>query len=270
MNKDEIVSLIVKILLMVLSPIAVKYHLDGNTMSAIAADIADAAVLGFSIWSHWNQKKVPETSIAIAPTSPSAQAAMPVGTSTALGKVVGMLLACIVLGLLATPSFAETALQKAAQRNDANKVAVSPLVAASPAGKVTQAAAVNNPLAALQTFTVDDLQAALTDAQAQVPPDQAAINCYTALIPIVQTGVANPLPQGLGGFQLLQKLRDAKAAAANIQSPSGPLAQLNIACAPLVLDVQNTLIQLGIVSGGVVASGGLTLPVSLGALLPFK
>lgn len=149
----------------------------------------------------------------------------------------------------------------------AQKKIVSPVV---PAGSVSQAAATNNPLLALQTFTVNDIQAALDDANAQTPPDQAAINCYTALIPIVQSGVANPLPKGLGGFQLLQKLRDAKAAAANIQSPSGPLAQLNIACAPLVLDVQNTLIQLGIVGGGVVASGGLTLPTALPMLLPFK
>lgn len=139
------------------------------------------------------------------------------------------------------------------------------------AAQITQTQAKSNPLVVLQTFTVTDLQAALADAQGQTPPDQAAVNCYTALIPLVQTGVANPLPTGLGAFQLLQKARDAKALLANIQSPSGPLSQINIACAPLVMDAQAVLIQLGIVGGTVAATGGLglTLPAILPGLLPF-
>jgi hypothetical protein len=97
--------------------------------------------------------------------------------------------------------------------------------------------------------------------------------CYTALIPIVQTGVANPLPAGLGGFQLLQKGRDLKSAIANLQSPTGPLASLNQACAPLVLDVEHTLVQLGIVGGAIAVAGpaaGLTLPIALPGLNLFK
>jgi hypothetical protein len=123
----------------------------------------------------------------------------------------------------------------------------------------------------LQTFTVADLQTALADAQAQTPPDTTSALCYTALIPIVEAGVNNPLPAGLGVFQALQKARDAKALLANIQSPNGPLAALNIACAPLVLDAQNTLIQLGIVGGTVAATGGLALPAlpALPFALPF-
>jgi hypothetical protein len=60
-----------------------------------------------------------------------------------------------------------------------------------------------------------------------------------------------------------QKARDAKTMLAELQAPNGPLSSLNIACAPLVMSVQNTLIQLGIISGavvGVTASGGLALP----------
>ena len=48
--------------------------------------------------------------------------------------------------------------------------------------KVTLQAAQQNPLLALQTFTVTDLQNALADAQAQTPPDVVAAQCYTALI----------------------------------------------------------------------------------------
>lgn len=128
-----------------------------------------------------------------------------------------------------------------------------------------------NPLVVLQ-HTVADPQAALADAQAQNPPDTTAANCYKALIPFVQSQAQNPLPSGAGVFQALQKARDAKAYLANIQSPTGPLAGLNQACAPLVLDVQNTLITLG-VSVGVLANpaaGAATLaglPAAVAAFL---
>jgi hypothetical protein len=124
--------------------------------------------------------------------------------------------------------------------------------AAAP-GKPSVAQAQQNPLLVLQQFTVADLQAALKDAQSQTPPDTTAASCYTALIPFVQSQAQNPLPAGAGIFQALQKARDAKAYLANIQSPTGPLAGLNQACAPLVLDVQNTLLTLG-VSVGVIAN----------------
>ena len=68
MNKDEIISLITKILLMVLTPIAAKQHVDGNTVTAIVTDLVDAGVLGYGIYSHWNMKKVSETAI-ITPAS---------------------------------------------------------------------------------------------------------------------------------------------------------------------------------------------------------
>lgn len=130
-----------------------------------------------------------------------------------------------------------------------------------------------NPLQLLQQFSIDDLNAALTDAQAQNPPDVTSINCYTALIPIIQSNVANPLPAGPGVFQLAQKVRDFKALTANLQSPTGPLASLNQACAAWVLDGVNTFIGLGAKVGLVVGTGGLggVLPALPGLnLLPFK
>lgn len=141
---------------------------------------------------------------------------------------------------------------------------------ANAASKVTKAAVQTaaNPLGVIQSFTEADLTAALADATTN--NDIAAVNCYTALLPIVKSGVANPLPTGLGGFQLLQKARDLQTMLANLQSPNGPLAQLNLACAPLVLDVQNTMVLLGVVGGGVAltgGAGGLALP-GLGALIP--
>lgn len=124
----------------------------------------------------------------------------------------------------------------------------------APAAKLTSAQVQQNPATLLQQFTLEDLQAALADAQAQNPPDMTAINCYQALIPIIQTGVGNPLPKGPGVFQAAQKVRDAKAQLANLQSPTGPLAQFNQACAAYILDAQNTIIGLGAALGIVIGS----------------
>ncbi len=137
------------------------------------------------------------------------------------------------------------------------------------AARLTTAQAVTNQIALIQAFTVSDLQAALADAQAQTPPDTVSASCYSALIPIVQSNVANPLPAALGGFQALQKARDLQNLIANINSPNGPLAPLVTACAPLILSVQNVLVGLGLKAGlvaGVAASGGVALPIALPVL----
>jgi hypothetical protein len=145
-----------------------------------------------------------------------------------------------------------------------------PVVAPEPSGKTPsgkmqlQTSDVEqNPITLIQQFSVDDLNAALVDAQGQNPVDTVAVNCYTALIPIVQSNIANPLPAGPGLFQLAQKVRDFKALTANLQSPTGPLAALNTACAPWVLDGINTFIGLGTQVGLIAAGGGLPLPIHL-------
>jgi hypothetical protein len=135
-------------------------------------------------------------------------------------------------------------------------------------GKITQAQAVQNPFLVVQQFTLSDLQAALADAQAQMPPDTVAATCWQELITIVQAGGFNPLPQGLGAFQAIQKVRDIKQFLANLQAPNGPLSTLNVACAPLVVDGQTTLIQLGIIGGAVAVTNGITLPIALPIPLP--
>jgi hypothetical protein len=140
----------------------------------------------------------------------------------------------------------------------------------APAGTLTAAAVQQNPFALIQKFSVDDLNAALLDAQGQNPPDDTAIQCYTALIPVVQAGILNPLPASPGYFQLAQKARDIKAMAANFQSPTGPLASLNRACAAWVLDGVNMVLSIGAKAGLIAGSGGLAgvLPFSLPIPLP--
>ena len=68
MNKDEVVSLATKILLMVLTPIAVQHHISGDNVTAFVTDAVDILVLSFGVYSHWNMVKAPETAvITLAP-----------------------------------------------------------------------------------------------------------------------------------------------------------------------------------------------------------
>lgn len=157
--------------------------------------------------------------------------------------------------------FAFLALALASPAMAANTI---PLPKAAPAKKqITATQAQQNPLLVIQQFTATDLQNALADANGQTPPDTVAAACYTALLVVVNNPINNPLPTSPGAFLLFQKGRDLQALLANLQSPTGPLAPINTACAPLILSAQNTLIQLGIIGGGVTAiaaSGGTALP----------
>src|SRR5208282_1520892 len=101
-------------------------------------------------------------------------------------------------------------------------------------------------------------------------PDLTSAPCYQALLTLISNPIADPFPTQLGVFLALQKARDAQQMLANLQSQNGPLSALNIACAPLVLSVQNTLLALGIATGAVVGTSGLAIPAlpGLGALLP--
>ncbi len=155
----------------------------------------------------------------------------------------------------------------------ANASPVAPATSAPAAGQLSATQVQQNPLLLIKNFAVSDLQAALADANAQTPPDTSAAACYTALIAVVQSNVANPLPAGPGLFQALQKARDAKALIANLQSPTGPLSSLNTACAPLVMDANATLLALGVTTGLVVGTGGIAIPALPGlagllAILP--
>jgi hypothetical protein len=148
----------------------------------------------------------------------------------------------VIIGLLA--SLALSPAMAAQQPKSTGAGASSPASGKLPATTVQQ-----NPFALIKQFSVDDLNAAILDAQSQNPPDTAAITCYTALLTVVNTNVANPLPASPGAFQALQKARDAKVMMANLVSPNGPLSALNNACAPLILDAQNTLLGLGVAVG---------------------
>jgi hypothetical protein len=94
MNSHEIVTLLVKTLILVLTPIATKYHIDGNLVPAFTTDAADLLVVVYSIWRNTNMKIVPETATAIAlPGATPKPVGAAVGLSTGVAaEVVGALL----------------------------------------------------------------------------------------------------------------------------------------------------------------------------------
>ena len=172
-----------------------------------------------------------------------------------------------VLAMLATPALAQSSRISGTVPVPTPRPASAP--AATPVKQLTPAAVQQNPFALLQQFSAADLTAALADANSQNPPDVTSAQCYTALLALVNSPLNSPLPAGPGAFQLLQKARDMKAFLSNLQSTNGPLSQLNLACAPLVMDVNSVLLALGVSTGIVAASGGTALPAlpALGGLL---
>lgn len=280
----------------------------------IAAGVVALGAFAYGVYLHWNQKSVPENSTALqlpAGAAPPVGAKIDLAPLTGLAKVVGALLVSfLLLQFLTTSVFAAAstpvfisehdawlASQKPQPQKPQRRIMVAqtaapaaspPIIfskvktaapatpAAAPAAKITTAQAQQNPLLVLQQFSAADLQNALNDANAQTPPDTVSAACWSALLTLVNNPINNPLPTAPGAFLLFQKARDLQGLLANLQSPSGPLAPVNTACAPLILSAQNTLIQLGIIGGGVTAvgaSGGLALPAmpllaSLLAILP--
>ncbi len=103
----------------------------------------------------------------------------------------------------------------------------------------------------LQTFTVDDLKAALADANAQTPPDTRHAQCWEAAIPVVENfkleAVVPPRP---GLAQLMQKTFNLKSAKSQI--PDG-LVQ---ACALTIADLNLTLAQFA----GMIGIRAVALP----------
>lgn len=91
-------------------------------------------------------------------------------------------------------------------------LAITSALPANAASLAVTTPATSNPFATLfnsvKTFTVADLQAAADDANAQQPPDTRHAGCWTALIPIAQANLINPLPNGLGAAQAIQKIFD--------------------------------------------------------------
>ena len=116
-----------------------------------------------------------------------------------------------------------------------------------------------NPVQTLAQFTVTDLQAASADAHAS--NDVAAYQCYDYLAKVVPT-IQPTAPAGtVGAFLAFQKARDL---ANGLNRANAGLSQLNLACAPLVIDAQTTINKLALLGVGAASTGGVLLPLAPG------
>jgi len=97
-------------------------------------------------------------------------------------------------------------------------------------------------LADLARFTVDDLTAALADAQAH--GDQAGVNCWATLLGVVQSGVVVRPPTVKGIASAIQVKRDLMGASGG-GGASVLAKQINVGCAALFVDENYTLLKLG-------------------------
>lgn len=121
-----------------------------------------------------------------------------------------------------------------------------------------------NPIQSLAAFTLADLQAASADAHAQNPPDQTAYQCYDFLIAVIPTIQIPGGNKNVGAVLLFQQGRDL---ANGVTAANGALKNLNLACAPLVIDTQTTLNKLLLLGAGAAATGGAVAPI-VGPLIP--
>jgi len=150
----------------------------------------------------------------------------------------------------------------------ASQVKVQPPVTLTPTATTTTSTASTaptDPLAQLKAFTLTDLQAASTDAHTNNDP--TAAQCYDFLIKTLPTLPSFTPGTTVGAFVAFQKLRDLNN---GVQSQTGTLKSLNLACAPLVIDTQTVINKLLLIGAGAAATGGAIEPIApvIGAALP--
>jgi hypothetical protein len=154
--------------------------------------------------------------------------------------------------------FAALAFVLAACAGQTPQVSVQSPVVVTPGATVAAPAAPQSQLAQLQAFTLADLKAANADALAQSPPDVTSSQCYSFLIGFIPTLPSAQQGQTVGAVMAFQKLRDLKNGVTN---SGGALKSLNLACAPLVIDVQSTVNLLALQIGGTAAGASVGLPI---------
>ena len=60
MNGDEIANMVKQVLTLLLSSAGASAYVSGNDAVAIATGAGALASVGWSVYAHWNMKKVPE------------------------------------------------------------------------------------------------------------------------------------------------------------------------------------------------------------------
>ena len=66
MNTDEVMSLVRKVLLVGLTSLATRLHMeDVSWVLPVSTDLADLGVIAWGMYAHWGMKKVPDNSVTI-------------------------------------------------------------------------------------------------------------------------------------------------------------------------------------------------------------
>ena len=237
LNKDQTMSLVRQILMFVAGLLITKGWLSSNNATALVTDvvtaigsIAAAAPIVWGIYAHTQTAMIKSVNDAdngvkvvpnSSPTPPVSTPGVPVATKEPVGRAFAFLAIVVSLGLLSSA-------------HDARAVTLTPTPAATSVASSNLQSWIQNLFAGPQQFTVEDLQAALADANAQTPPDTDHAQCWAALIPVAQTNLPNLLPKGLGVAQLIQKGFDDQNV---VNGTSTTLTSIKRACALTIVDV---------------------------------
>lgn len=196
---SQVAQQFLKIALMtILSSLTTLGYVNHDQASSIASDIytlvpaiLDLGTIFWTVYAHWNMKKVPVNSVAIAKedTQGSVIKGVSVTVPGGLAKVVGALFLCVMLSQFV-------------QADKASAQSITSCSLQSVISKLTS----QNFIAVLKTCNPKDAQAALDDATAM--NDAVAIACLSQVVPIINS-VAN---LQVGILLPFQKFRDAKRA----------------------------------------------------------
>jgi len=185
MSSDEITSLVVKMLIMVLMPLGTKYGLDGNTIVAIASWLGAGAALAYGVYSHRGMKLIPNkaTGLVLPTTPPPVGTVVDLAPMTGLAKVVGVILLCMI----ALPALAQTK-RPVLTGNPVNDIENAISQPGSPLAKAT------TDLAKLLTDIADFSDAVTLSSQIPGLQDPVGAACWTQFTPIQALIKVHPLP----------------------------------------------------------------------------
>lgn len=271
MNTQEMLNVLKILGATMFGVLAMHGYMSQEQASAIMGDLTiavpallSAGTMAWSIYAHWNMKKVPENSTAIVPAGGGQMPSVPTGTVINLpsaAKVVGALLAALILGALAFPGDAS-----AQARKPTINLPIDPLHLNTPAAQPVGTAATNTlagvnfntigqKLQAVAKEVIDkgiaDLTAASTDAQNH--NDQIAKPCWdaqTAFLKQLPSEWQTP-PTEIGPALAIQISRDLLNTITGNDATS-----LKVACAALIGD-QITIINQTLSIIGVAGIAGL-------------
>ena len=246
MNQDEIKSLLVKVLLMAITPLATKFGIDGNTSGAIAAWAASGLVLAYGIYDHWNQKKVSDKATAVMlPTGPAkVGTTLDLAPMTGMVKVVGAILICFFV-FQAMPASAQNWGQQSAGIK-AGKFP-DPLNLAN-GGPLAPGGAISNDVAKFLESLADVDTATTLSTQIPALQDNVGKACWTQFGPIQALIKAHPLPIT---FKLASDIEAARLLAIALNQICA-----NPNCGQMWVDAGNA-------ASAITGQAGLALPMSL-------